>query len=412
MGQVSGSLLGPAASGSLSALFSLPAAEAALTYQTYRPPERSTDQRPAEAAQKKAEAAEVKGQPTQKTTQKRIKEKSADHLDNRESSLQTADQEEQQQRKATRKRREEGAEYWVMKRRRTKEGKEEEEKKRKTTVFVGNLPVSCTKKTLRSIFRDSGSIESIRFRSVVREDPSMSRKVATITRKAHPQQQSINAYVVFRDEDGAAAALQRNGLQVEDDFYIRVDRVGEASSIDHRRSVFVGNLPFDLKDLTLRRHFEACGQVEAVRLVRDRSSGLGKGFGYVLFQSADSVQLALKLDGSKLEGRSLRVKRSVLKEKQQSRAAPRRDSRGQQRGVHAPNKAPQKAPVKGPNKGPSKAPNNGPNKGRPQKGAGGGVRSSSGQNSSWFKGEMVDSTKTKKKKGLKKKGQTKKSVHI
>ncbi len=34
----------------------------------------------------------------------------------------------------------------------------------------------------------------------------------------------------------------------------------------------------------MREHFEECGNVEAVRLVRDRGSGMGKGFGYVLFE--------------------------------------------------------------------------------------------------------------------------------
>lgn len=40
----------------------------------------------------------------------------------------------------------------------------------------------------------------------------------------------------------------------------------------------------EINELTLRQHFEECGCVEAVRVVRDQNSGLGKGFGYVLFE--------------------------------------------------------------------------------------------------------------------------------
>lgn len=40
----------------------------------------------------------------------------------------------------------------------------------------------------------------------------------------------------------------------------------------------------DITEHPLREHFEDCGNVEAVRLVRDRESGMGKGFGYVLFE--------------------------------------------------------------------------------------------------------------------------------
>ena len=40
----------------------------------------------------------------------------------------------------------------------------------------------------------------------------------------------------------------------------------------------------DVAELSLRQHFEDCGPVEAVRLIRDRETGMGKGFGYVLFE--------------------------------------------------------------------------------------------------------------------------------
>ncbi len=40
----------------------------------------------------------------------------------------------------------------------------------------------------------------------------------------------------------------------------------------------------EINELAFRRHFEQCGTVEAVRLVRDPNSGMGKGFGYILFE--------------------------------------------------------------------------------------------------------------------------------
>lgn len=40
----------------------------------------------------------------------------------------------------------------------------------------------------------------------------------------------------------------------------------------------------EVHELPFRQHFEECGAVEAVRLVRDQNSGLGKGFGYILFE--------------------------------------------------------------------------------------------------------------------------------
>ncbi|GAA6225671.1 RNA-binding protein 34 [Lates japonicus] len=413
VGQVSGSLFqkNSTASGSLSALFSTAAPATSLLFQPApKPVQKSAE----EKQQQQNETPEVKGQPGQKK-KKPPKEKSAadQKLENRESSLQEADEDErgrqasvkQQQQKKKRKVSEAGVEndveHWVMKRQRLKASREEEAVKRKRTVFIGNLPVSCTKKTLRSLFRDKGSIESIRFRSVVREDPSMSRKVAAIKRKIHPKRQNVNAYVVFKDEEGVAKALERNGMEIEKDFHIRVDRVTDSSLHDHKRSVFVGNLSFEINEVMFRRHFEECGAVEAVRLVRDQNSGLGKGFGYVLFESADSVQLALELDGSKLEGRSIRVKRSVKKEKQKNKT---NNSGTTGRTGRGPAKGPTKSPTKG---------SGGAGRGgfkSPKKFTGKQQRST--KSSTSFKGEMVDPNKKIKKKGLKKKQKPKKTVHI
>ncbi|KAG9339029.1 hypothetical protein JZ751_024224 [Albula glossodonta] len=240
-------------------------------------------------------------------------------------------------------------------------------------------------------------------------------------RKVHPKRQSINAYVVFTAADGAMNALQRNGLEIEKGFHIRVDRASKSGSHDHKRSIFVGNLPYDVNEEPLRAHFEECGKVEAVRLVRDKNSGMGKGFGYVLFESIDSVQLALKLDSSEFEGRKIRVKRSVKKEKQKKVATGKGPNA---RATKSPNKggAPAKASGKGtgpgergqkkgfkgrPGQGPRNKSSAPPSQHRPGKTQGG----------TFFKGEMATpgGQKPKQGKGLKKKFKPRKrdkAIHI
>lgn len=47
--------------------------------------------------------------------------------------------------------------------------------------------------------------------------------------------------------------------------------------------MFVGNLPFDVQDEELYTHFERCGEIEFVRIIRDKKTNIGKGFGYVQF---------------------------------------------------------------------------------------------------------------------------------
>ncbi|XP_037023872.2 RNA-binding protein 34 [Artibeus jamaicensis] len=198
---------------------------------------------------------------------------------------------------------------------------EEERLKNERTVFVGNLPVTCNKKKLKSFFKEYGPIESVRFRSVIPAEGTMSKKLAVIKRKIHPDQKNINAYVVFKDQTAATKALNRNGAQIADGFRIRVDLASETSSRD-KRSVFVGNLPYKVEESAVEGHFLDCGAIVAVRIVRDALTGIGRGFGYVLFENTDAVHLALKLNNSELMGRKLRVMRSVSKEKLKQNSSP------------------------------------------------------------------------------------------
>ncbi len=46
-----------------------------------------------------------------------------------------------------------------------------------------------------------------------------------------------------------------------------------------------------------------------MRVVRDKATNLGKGFGYVMFRDKGAVKAAVALDGLKLRGRKLRVAR-------------------------------------------------------------------------------------------------------
>ncbi|XP_021423880.2 RNA-binding protein 34 isoform X2 [Oncorhynchus mykiss] len=429
VGSVSGSLFpkeSASSSGSLSALFqAAPVVDTLFFVPAPKPEPRSVEVK---------EGAVTKVPNNQKQTKKAAKDKSAAdlNLENRESALQNADEDEQVPKMPKKTKRkavemEEGGateeEERQTKKQRTGAQIAAERVKQKRTVFVGNLPASCTKKTLQLVFKDQGAIESIRFRSVVREDPSMSRKVAAIQRKVHPKKQSINAYVVFEAEEGAEKALERNGMEIEKNFHIRVDRVSKSSSHDHKRSIFIGNLPFDINELPVRQHFEECGKVEGVRLVRDKNSGMGKGFGYILFQSIDAVQLALKLDSSKLLGRSVRVKRSVKKEKEKK--VVHRGPRGKERETKGAGKEPTKGGFKGrPGQG---VPHN-KSSGRPQgkgpqmksmgkpfkKSPGEAQKATTGPSS--FKGEMADpNSKKAKAKALKKKLKPRKRnqvVHI
>ncbi|XP_072933406.1 uncharacterized protein [Epargyreus clarus] len=186
----------------------------------------------------------------------------------------------------------------------------EEEVKR--TLFVGNVPFSSKcKKEIKNIFSKYGDIETVRIRTVPVKDARVTPKLAVIKEELHPDRSTVNVYIKYKHPSSVNDALVENNT-VLNEHHLRVSRSDvTGSEHDPRCSVFVGNIPFALEDEGLRAMFEKCGQIESVRIIRDRKTNAGKGFGYVNFTSKDGVELALALteEDLTLKNRILRVKR-------------------------------------------------------------------------------------------------------
>lgn len=203
----------------------------------------------------------------------------------------------------------------------------------KRTVFLGNVSTTAiksksAKKTLvahlssilPALPTETGpyKIESIRFRSVAFSN-SISRRAAYAKKELKDETtKSTNAYVVYSTEAAARrAARQLNGTMILDR-HLRADLVAHPSKIDHKRCIFVGNLSFvdeetpanapenEARDRPKKRNkepsdaeeglwrtFSKCGTVESVRVIRDGSTRIGKGFAYVQFADANAVEAAL-----------------------------------------------------------------------------------------------------------------------
>ncbi len=72
--------------------------------------------------------------------------------------------------------------------------------------------------------------------------------------------------------------------------------------------LYVGNLSYDTTEADLRSAFEAGGRsVSDVAVIMDRDTGRPRGFGFVTMGSPADAQAALSLDGSMLQGRTIKV---------------------------------------------------------------------------------------------------------
>lgn len=198
------------------------------------------------------------------------------------------------------------------------------------TIFVGNIPASAKKKALTSLFQTYGTIESVRLRSVpLKKDVILPRKAAVASGAVDPTRGSAHAYIIYTDIESAQNAVKKQNMKEWLGQHLRVDIAATASKksttggdkaeksadvkYDPTRSVFIGNLHLEATDEELIRFFihgvGAGGEneLEAVRIVRDAHTSIGKGIAYALFKTPAGRRAALGLNGRKLRERPLRI---------------------------------------------------------------------------------------------------------
>ncbi len=82
------------------------------------------------------------------------------------------------------------------------------------------------------------------------------------------------------------------------------------------KKLYVGGSPYSTSENQLEEHFAAHGTVELARVIRDRMSGLSRGFGFVEMASDEEAEKAIQaLNGTELERRTLAVNEARPQEK-------------------------------------------------------------------------------------------------
>lgn len=234
------------------------------------------------------------------------------------------------------------------------------------TIFLANVSTSAIKsksdkKILLTHLESAlpsdppSKIESIRFRSTAYAPDTGPKKAGFATKALMDSTaSSTNAYVVLTTSAAARTITSKLNGTIVLDRHLHVDNVGAPAPTDHRRCVFIGNLPFvDEETLEtptednprnrpkakqradaeegLWRVFGKVGKVESVRMVRDKATRVGKGFAYVQFTDENAVEKALLMNDKKFAPhlpRKLRVMRAKKENKRTSKHPERKTVRG------------------------------------------------------------------------------------
>ena len=92
------------------------------------------------------------------------------------------------------------------------------------------------------------------------------------------------------------------------------------------KKLFVGGLSWDTNDASLLQAFEAFGDVTEAKVISDRETGRSRGFGFVTFVDEAAATTAIsKMDGTNLDGRTVKVNEAQDKSRDGGGRGGRRD---------------------------------------------------------------------------------------
>ncbi|KAF2806983.1 uncharacterized protein BDZ99DRAFT_465732 [Mytilinidion resinicola] len=167
-------------------------------------------------------------------------------------------------------------------------------------IYVGNLFFEVTEDQLRRVFSRFGTVEDVR---LVTDGKGLSRGFG---------------YVTFAEINDATAAIENLNQQVFEgrrmnvQYHIQRERPASVSTPrspqQPSKTLFIGNMSFEMSDKDLNDLFRDIRNVMDVRVAIDRRTGQPRGFAHADFIDVKSAEHAKGLlEGKEIYGRKLRV---------------------------------------------------------------------------------------------------------
>ena len=179
-------------------------------------------------------------------------------------------------------------------------------------VFVGNLSYDIDEEQMKTAFKDCGEVTNIRW--------GMDRETGDFKGFGHVEFSTTEA----TDKAVAMAGEMILGRAIRVDFAKGKSNTpsrGGAGGAGGARSygpasekpegcktLFIGNLSFNIDEDSVWKTFGDCGEVIRVKLATDRETGEYRGFGHVEFADTASADKAVAtVAGKKIAGREVRI---------------------------------------------------------------------------------------------------------
>jgi RNA recognition motif-containing protein len=74
-------------------------------------------------------------------------------------------------------------------------------------------------------------------------------------------------------------------------------------------NIYIGNLSYKTTEESLKRLFADFGEIESIKVIKDRFTGRPKGFGFIEMPSNSEADQAIKaLNGNRIDGNNIKVR--------------------------------------------------------------------------------------------------------
>lgn len=181
-------------------------------------------------------------------------------------------------------------------------------------VYCGNLPFNIDDDQIKEFFKDCGEIEEVFWVT----DKETGKFYGT-------------GFVTFTDTAAARKACTLSGTDCGGR-PIKVElskpraggatpKKGGAKNFEQSEkppgcvTCFLGNLSYDIDDDQTKAFFKDCGEIAKIRWISNRDTGEFKGCGFIEFYETEATDKAVKLSGTDLLGRAIRIDYAKARER-------------------------------------------------------------------------------------------------
>lgn len=170
-------------------------------------------------------------------------------------------------------------------------------------VFIGGLSVNCEEQELTEFLERFGPLTKV---EVIKDSKTRAHKGY--------------AFATFLHRRDMQRAIGKNHVLRSKQFEIRefVDSNTNSEYLDRiaKRKIFISNIKEPITEKDLSEFFAAFGPIEELTISRDATTGLSKGFGFVLFSEEESKRMVLRDygdSGVRIKCYELQVKDAIPK---------------------------------------------------------------------------------------------------